>query len=153
MEPIEWHGPAFKYTPKTPLWYWGTIILALILMALGFWQRNFFLVIFVIIAELMVLFWGNQEPDTVKFRIDEKGIAIGQNKLYNYADLEGFAIVKTEDEFDDLVIKRGSILNPYLKIALDKNHSLKAKTALNQKLMEEDYKESFLDWLGEWLGF
>ena len=41
-ESIEWEAPEFLYRHKTVFWYWISAIIAVIIFAFAWWQKNIF---------------------------------------------------------------------------------------------------------------
>lgn len=95
---IQWEAPEFLYQDKDISWYWISIIIAIIILLIAVWQRNFLFGLFVVVAEMMILIWGNAQPRNVKFKITEKGIYLGARQFYFYKELAYFSI---NDEIDD----------------------------------------------------
>ena len=74
---IQWHAPEFEYRAKTMSWYWLSILLAVVILALAVWQKNFLFGIFVIVAEILILVWANREPRTLRAYFEELAAGAG----------------------------------------------------------------------------
>jgi len=98
MNEIKWDAPEFVYHEKSKLWFTGSIVLAALLIAAGASQRNILFIAFVVIAEILVLFWGNEPPRTVRFLLSSKELAIGEEKTYALSDIAEFSVDAREDE-------------------------------------------------------
>ena len=62
---ITWEAPEFEYRPKSVSWYWISIIIAAAIIAFAIWERNFLFGIFIVIAEILFIAWGNETPATI----------------------------------------------------------------------------------------
>ncbi|MEK7077435.1 MAG: hypothetical protein AAB967_04375, partial [Patescibacteria group bacterium] len=92
MQEITWRAPEFEARAKGGVWYWGSIVIAALLLGASVWQRNFLFGVFIIIAEILLLVWGGKEPRTFEFTLNEKGVGVANQKSYPYADLDAFSV-------------------------------------------------------------
>lgn len=146
-----WQAPEFEYRPKDVSWYWLSLIVGIILIALAVWQKNFLFMIFVIIAWLVITVMANRFPAVWEFKIDEKGINIAlpkeksNGKFYPYAEIEGFDIHFGGEDYKELILKTKSKLSPYLKINIHVADEEKIKDFLLKILPQEEYNQSLVD--------
>ena len=85
---IMWQAPEFEYREKGVSWYWVSIIIAACIIAFSVWQHNFLFGLFIIIAEILVITWGNREPATLDFQLSDEHIAIGSYKIHLMKEFE-----------------------------------------------------------------
>ena len=151
---IVWQAPAFKYYEKSVSWYWLSLIIAILLMALAIWQKNFLFAVFVFLAEIAIFVWARRQPELLKFKINEEGVEIAE-KLYSYENLENFCLRPDNENpnFAELILKRKTPVNPYLKILVEVRLASRAKEILSQKLAESVYEDSVLEAIFRWLRF
>ncbi|MBI2591161.1 MAG: hypothetical protein HYW34_00590 [Candidatus Brennerbacteria bacterium] len=152
-EAVEWDAPEFFHRPKTVSWYWLSVIAAIIILVFAWWQKNIFFGFFIIIAEVMLIYFAGQEPRVLKFSINERGVAIDNYKEYSYDALEDFSIRRKNEEFSELIIKTKSHLNRHLKILIQEKSAGAAKEILSKHLPEVEHEDSLLDALHELSGF
>ena len=150
---IIWHAPEFKYQSKDISWYWLTIIAAGILFLISLWQKNLLFVIFIIIAETMLVIWAKDLPRNLQFKLDKKGVHIGKIKSYQYEELNGFHIIEDTDETGELILKTKNKLHPYEKILIASKDIPEIKAFLKNHLEEIDYEESLSDGISRMIGF
>ena len=152
---IEWEAPEYEYHPKSLLWFWTTIVLAVLFLALAIWNKNFLFAVFVIIGEILILIWGAHTPQILKFKIDNKGIYLGEHTFYEFDDISNFSYTSSIwDGFQ--LIKLG--LKSYFKInpsfLVPENITEKVKNAfLEKNIPEVEYEEHFVDSLQKFFGF
>ena len=152
-EPIIWQAPEYEYNPKDVSWYWMSIIVAIVLIGVAFWQKNFLFAVFVVIAELIVIYFSNSFPKIWNFKLDDKGIHIGNNLFYPISDLKSFDIHDIGEEYKELVFKLGAKLKPNLKVFIHSEDEVKIKEKLLKFLPQEDLPVSLADSLERFIRF
>jgi hypothetical protein len=155
MEEINWEAPEFEYQHKNILWYWTTIVLAVLFLALAIWQKNFLFAVFIVISEILVLIWGSAEPRILEFKINSEGIFIGENKFYSWNKISNFSFNQSILEgFNVLKInfKTGLLGGIFILLPIELTDLV--RDFLNsQKIEEVEYEEHFFDTLQKFLGF
>ncbi|MBN2198028.1 hypothetical protein JW698_02455 [Candidatus Wolfebacteria bacterium] len=176
---IEWRAPEFEYYKKDVSWYWLSLIIVIILMALAIWQKNFLFIIFIIIAWLTIITMSYRLPTIWNFKIDDNGIKIelpkekGVEKIYSFKEIKGFDIHDIQEEkflneqdikilskqiikqnkFKKLILKLESKFSPYLKINIPINKEKEIEELLKNFLPKEEYEESLADSLSKLIKF
>ena len=151
---ITWYAPEFRYQHKDLSWYWFSIIGAGVLFLIALWQKNLLFAVFVIVAELMVIIWAKEFPKNIRFKLDKKGVQIGNLKSYFYEELDGFHIHEPdEDGIAELILKTNRRLHPYVKILIIQTDAPQIKEFLKEHLPEIEYEESLSDNLAKMIGF
>lgn len=142
---ISWRAAEFEFREKGPLWYLVIGLVSATLIIVSFAQKNFFFAVFILVASLILMFFGRLRPAVFNFKIGEGGINVGDNKFFTYEKLDGFAIVDRPGRLDEIVIKKKTVINSFLKLPIDSKNAAKAKELLSSKLAEIEYKESIID--------
>ncbi len=150
---ISWQAPEFEFNFKDVSWYWISLIIAIILIFVALWQKNFLFAVFIVFAELAVLYLANKSPQMWQFKINEKGIYIGESKLYEFAKIDCFDIHSYSSEFSELIIKLKSKLNPYIKIFIPPEDEKVIKDYLLNHIPQEELSESLVDSLEKLIRF
>lgn len=147
MAPFEitWRAPEFEYRRKNGSWYLFSILAALVILGLAVWQRNFLLAVFIVIAEILFLFWGNKEPETVDFVLNEKGVAVGPTKFYPANDLQSFGIGEVGDEWAIIALTFKRALRPATQIIAPRNRIEEIQKALKEMADQVEVKETLTD--------
>ncbi|MEK7566174.1 MAG: hypothetical protein AAB494_00680 [Patescibacteria group bacterium] len=153
VENIFWHAPEYEYSPKSSMWYWTSLFLALVLIIFALWQKNFLFAVFVFIAELIVFAVADKHPKIWEFAIDEKGVYIGKSKFYSYDQLEAFDIHINEIGHDQLVLKTKKKISPIVAINIYKEEREKIKEFLKKYIPHEQIDISFGDIISKLIGF
>ncbi len=151
---ITWEAPEYEHREKEPSWFWISIIVSVLILAVAIWQKNFLFGVFIIIAEILVIFWANREPETTRITVTEKGVRIGEEKFYERSRIAAFSIVPHEHtNWFDLVfhLDRRILPNVIVKIPHDKAHDV--HTALSNLYAFFDYEESFVETLERYFWF
>ncbi|MEK7451293.1 MAG: hypothetical protein AAB411_02250 [Patescibacteria group bacterium] len=142
---IFWEAPEYEYHPKGVSWHWMSLVVAGALIIFFVWMENFLFVFFIVVAWILINNLAGKFPPVWEFRIDEKGIAVGKEKFYPYADMEGFDIHKKDEEYCELVLKMKTKLRPYLKINALTADEKKIEKFLSRFLVREEYHQSLTD--------
>lgn len=148
LKEVRWRAPEFQYHEKGVAWYWLTIIIAFILVVISLVMKNFLFAVFLLIAETMIIFWGRQKPRGLEFRLDERGLAIGEKKFYPYGDLSGFASANGE-----VIFRHKGRFNLYTKTIVSPADAGRIESFLNGKLPVFEYRESLMDHIERILRF
>ncbi len=150
---ILWEAPEFDYVEKGAGWYliFGIAFIAMIIF--GWFGQNFFFMIFLFIAGILVVTLSNRKPDNVTFKLGTEGCTVGESKTsYRYSEMKGFAIVEREHRNNLLVFRRNVAVNQYLKLPLKKSVTGEVREFLREKLTEGQYEENLLDVLIDRVG-
>ncbi len=158
---LQWQAPEFEYYEKDVSWYWLSLMVGIILMALAIWQKNFLFVIFIIVAWLVVVGLARRSPSIWNFRIHENGIEIslpkekGAEKFYPFSEIKGFdihdvsvgeiSVEEKENKYKKLMLKLESKFSPYLKINIPVNKEEEIENFLEKHLPKKEYEESLAD--------
>ena len=150
---IKWSAPEFDPRPKGVSWYWLSMIVAVIILGIAVWQKNFLFGFFVVVAEILVLVWGNREPGMVSFSLDQGGLTVG-NKKHLYSEFENFGAENDrEKEWLNLFLNFKSRIKPALKVKIPKELAGEIKRVFASALQEIEHQPSLLDAFEEFLGF
>lgn len=151
---ITWSAPEFEHRPKDTGWYWISIIVAVILVAIAIWQRNFLFAIFITMAEVLVIVWGDKEPATYDFKINEKGLTIGKNLFYPHSHITSFSYTdRDHTEWADVVFYLDKRLQQQVKVHFPKNRLKELQGDLTNIVPLVIHEDSFLENLERFLGF
>jgi len=101
----------------------------------------------------MVVVQGNRKPNIVNFKLTEEGCELGHGVRYRYEELRNFSIRSRPHRLDEIVLRKKTYFNPFIKVLLDSRTAEKARIFLVQKLPEVKYETSLLDVLIDFLGF
>ncbi len=149
---IVWLAPEFSYTEKGPGWYWLTLIASAVIFLVAVWQGNILFSIFIVAAEIMLLYWARQNPKTIEFRITAEGFKIGNIKTYEFENLAGFSIVEGRDS-SELILKTNTMLHPYVRVYIFNKDQDLIKAFLHKHLEEIEYNEPFSEGISRIIGF
>ncbi len=152
-ELLSWRASEYTHHERDATWYWVTGGIAAILLMIAIKQQNFFFGVFILLATTVLFIFYKREPEVVEFSLVESGIHIGKTKFIPYKEIEGFTLRDRPGMLTELIIKKRTRTNPYLRIPTDDNTAIEIKDLLLQKLPEIEYKESVTDTISDLLGF
>lgn len=150
---VSWRAAEYEYHEKDPVWYLWVVGIAIVLIFISLWQNNFFFLVFIVIAGTMVIFMGKKKPRVVEFKVDNEGIRIDKNIVYEYDDIEWFALRSTPGSLNEIIIKKESALNPIMRMRADSKITPEVIEILKKHVEEKEYDESLIDSVSEMLRF
>jgi len=151
---IRWQAPEFEYRPKSVSWYWISIIIAVVIVGISVWQKNFLFGFLIVIAEILILVWANREPPLVEFLVDEKGLGVGGQKFHAWNEMESFSINDyPETDWPNLYFRFHARLKTPLKIKMPKERMAEIQKFLQTLLPQTKHERSALETLEELIGF
>ena len=150
---ICWRAAEFDYKDKDVSWFWITGLAMTILAMIALWQKNFFFFVFLVLAGIMVLIFGKKRPRVFDFKIDEKGVHVGDMNFYPFKDLVGFDINVRPGRLDEVVFRRHSYMDAILKLPADSKTAEKAGSFLLGKVKKFKYEETLVELIADLLGF
>jgi hypothetical protein len=151
---IEWEAPEFEYRPKGVSWYWASIVVAVLLIAIAAWQQNFLFGFFILVAEALVLVWANRTPTLHAFTLTEKGLHIGEKKFYAVTDLESYS---TDEHWSvdwpsiTLYFKRR--FRPAARVHVPSERLLEIDQALKRMVPKIEHEETLIETIEHLIGF
>jgi len=100
----------------------------------------------------MLFTYSRKKPQIVEFKINNEGIGI-ENDFYKYETLESFTVRKRPEHLDEIILKRKTAANPFLKLPIDSKSLISVMAVMKEKIPETEYQESLLETIVEFLGF
>jgi hypothetical protein len=150
---FKWKAPEFEHLEKSTTWYWGSMIVAVLLMGVALWQKNFLFAVFIMLAELALFLFAGEKPKVWNFKIDDKGVTIENHKLYKYADITLYDIHEFSDEYHELVLQTKSKVHHYIKMFIRVEDEAKVTELLDKKTHRGEIEVTFLELLERLIGF
>jgi len=153
---ISWQAPEFEHRPKTVQWYWVTIALAILLLGIALWQRNWAFAAFVVIAELMLMVFGSSEPAMISFSLGRRGLTIGGTTFYPFSDIRSWSADSQgffDPEWPDITIHFKGHFHTGIRIKVPQAIFLDVERILRAEAREIPFKPSMIDVLEKLLGF
>ncbi len=142
---ITWEGPEFEHREKGSSWYWLSIIVAAAVVAFSVWEKNFLFGLFIIVAEILFLVWGNRTPRMVGFTITESGLEIEKQKLHLWKDVDTISVDSGEFGLAELVLIFRAKFKTPLKILFPEGRLTDLRNNLNGIVREVPYEATLLD--------
>jgi hypothetical protein len=91
---VQWTASEFIAHDKAVTWYALFGVIALIVLALVYLiTRDIFSVLIISFLALLVGFTASRKPQVVTFKVDTRGVAVGQ-KFHPYSEFRSFALIQ-----------------------------------------------------------
>lgn len=150
---IYWEAPEYEYKEKSVAWYWMSLFAAIALIVIALWAKNFLFAIFVVITELVLLYFSNRFPKVWSFRIDGKGLHIGDSKVFPFEQIKAFDIHEFDDEYKELVLRVTSKITPHVKIFVFHDDIKAIEERIGKFCQKEEIPVSLVDSLERFFNF
>ena len=154
-EKITWRAAEHEYVAKSGRWYFWIVLIGILLAIFALFQNNFFFLVFVVLATIVMIAFGRQKPHKFDFTVDDDGFSIGDDIDLPFAEIESFSVrERGEGHLDEIILKRKKLVDPFVRVPLDTHTRHKVVVALEKEEIEEEKQEdSFFDSLADILGF
>ena len=150
---IKWQAPEFEYHEKTVSWYWLSIIIAAVIVAFSVWAKNFLFGLFIVVAEILFIVWGNREPRLIDFSIDANGIGIVGGKVHALNAFESVSIDPLENGWADIVFTFRAKLKTPFKVLFPEDRLVELRAYMKTILKEVPYEPTLIDSIEKLLRF
>lgn len=151
---ITWEAPEFEIREKSVSWYWISIIVASVIVAFAVWQKNFLFGFFIVIAEILLVLWGNEIPRTLPFTITEKDVEIGDGlRSYALNAFESYSVDPLNGEWTELIFTFKSQIKTPLKMLFPESNIKELRDDLKGILREVEHQPTLLDAIERLIGF
>lgn len=150
---IKWEAPEFEYREKGVSWYWLSIIVAALIVAFSVWEKNFLFGLFIVLAEILFIIWGNRVPRMVNFVMDETGITIDNGKFYSFKDFDTMSVDAPMDGLAELIFVFRARFKTPLKVLFPADRLAELRAHMKTVLKEVPYEPTLLDAIEKLLRF
>lgn len=152
---ISWSAPEYEFREKTPVWYWTSIVIAILCIIYAVWNSNYLFAVFVVIAEVLIIIWGNEPARMVNFSLSPKGLSIDRKKTHPLSAIDHFSVEDLDHaEWPNLVFHFKKTFHIGFKV-----HAPRAQLAEIRELLlaagvrQQEREETLVEILEEFLGF
>lgn len=149
---LRWKAAEYEYREKTPGWFLAVGAISVVLLVIALLQKNFFFAVFIIFAAVIVMVFGKRRPAILEFYLDDEEIGVGKAS-FKYNELDGFSVRRRPGHLNEIVLKKKTVVSPFLRIPIDSKLAAEAEQLLGEKLPQTEYQESLVDVFAEWFGF
>jgi hypothetical protein len=150
---MQWEAPEYEYREKTVLWYWISIVIAAIIIAFSVWEKNFLFGLFIVVAEILFIVWGNRAPRALRFTLTENNIEVEGKKTHSLKDFESVGIDPLGNGWIELVFIFHAKLRIPFKVMFPENRLNELRDHLRMVLKEVPYEPTLIDSIEKLLWF
>lgn len=151
---ITWEAPEFEYREKGVSWYWISIIIAALIIAFSVWQKNFLFGFFIVVAEILLIVWGNREPRTTQFTLTDDRVTIeAYGKTYLMKEFESWSADAGGAEWTDVMFYFRSRVHPPLALIVPDAKVAEIRANLKGVLKEIEHEPTFIDSIEKFFRF
>jgi len=149
---VIWEAPEHHHTEKGSDWYWalGIITIAGAITTIIFGNVLFGIVI--LLAGIVMALISSKHPRIITYAVSTRGVRVGTT-FYPYSALKCFYINEEHHRHIQLLMHAKSIFAPLIVIPVPDDALEDIEYLIEPRLPEEHLKESFGQYLLEFLGF
>ena len=152
IEPVQWTASEFIQHEKSPSWYAGLLLGAVVLaVAVYVLTKNLISTVMVVVVAFFFAVFALRRPRELSYQVDERGVRIG-SKFYAYANFKAFSIVQ-EEGMDSIWLMPLKRFMPILSLYFAPEDGPKIVNVLAQYLPVEEHKLDPVDRLMHRLRF
>jgi hypothetical protein len=148
-----WEAPEFEYREKDVSWYWISIIIAAAIIAFSVWQKDFLFGLFIVIAEMLFIVWGNRTPKTIAFTLTDTELDIGGYKSYSMREFEGWSIDADGLDWAEVALYFRSRIHPSLTLIVPTAKVAELRANMKTVLKEIEHQPTIVDSIEKFLHF
>lgn len=149
---LQWSALEFIKHEKTPVWFIFGGIIAIVLIIIALWTKNFIFALIIILATFSVFIWAQKQPKKITFSLTPRGLKI-QDTVYTFDNLKSFWIFYEPPEIKYLSIESKKLFMPRIVIPIDDENPNEIRKYLLKYLPEEEQHESLIDILARRLKY
>lgn len=152
---ISWSAPEYEFREKTPAWYWASIAIAVLCIVYALWSRTYLFAVFIVIAEVLIIVWGNEPARMVDFSLSPKGLSIDRKKTYSLSQIDHFSIEDLDHaDWPNLIFHFKKAFHIGFKVHVPRPQLAEIRAILaGAGVKERDREETLIEVLEEFLGF
>jgi hypothetical protein len=150
---IAWEAPEFEYREKDVAWYWVSIIAAAFIIAFSAWQKDFLFGLFIVIAEVLFIVWGNRVPKMIPFTLIDAELAVGGYRSYAMKEFESWSVDLEDGGWADMAFYFRSRIRPPLAVIVPAEKVAEIRANLKTVLKEIEHEPTLVDSIEKFLRF
>jgi hypothetical protein len=148
-EEIYWDWYEYEFQEKTADWFWifGTIAVLLIIICviLG----NFLLGLIILLSAFILGTYAKRPPAMITYGLGHNGVKHGE-AIFRYDTIKSFWVNKDRQH---LIIESTRMVKPHIVIPLGDTDPEIIRQRLLPIIKEQEYRETFSDYISEFFGF
>lgn len=148
MEEIFWDAPEYEDHERGIEWHGIVIIVAIVLIGVAFWQKNFLFGVLVVLGTATLFLWNRHSSPVHTIRLRERMIHIGPQLSFHVDEFMGFAIEHGrhhDPEWGKLHLRSKHRLRPYVTITIPRGKFDVVRSHLLQHIAELEHDPSLTD--------
>lgn len=149
---FSWQAPSSHRTPRTAQWYLVSIGVMLVCVVVALYQGNLLFAMFAVLAELFLLFLGQERPRQIVYAVNERGLSANGDILREHQELDSFAFHDMGGRYIEVVFRPADTLKTYTRILIPRERVEDAKVFFGQRWYEFQYEGGITDVMAQFLG-
>ncbi len=149
---LEWQAHEYEHAPKGHSWFlWGSVAAAALII-IGALTRNYFFILFIAVAAIVVYLYAKRPPKEIYCAITSRGVQIGR-RMFEFENLNSFWIFYEVGGIKHLSLESKKALLPRLRVPLGDANPVELRRTLIKFVNEVEHEESLVDIFSRMAGF
>ena len=123
------------------------------MIAFAVWERNILFGLFVVIAEILLIAWGNREPEIISFLLTETELEIGALKIHSLKEFESWSADDVGGGWTEFFFNFKTHVKIPLKVLVPDERVEEIRRNLKTVLKEVEHQPSLIDAIERLIGF
>jgi hypothetical protein len=151
---ITWSAPEFRFYEKSGAWFLASVLVSGVIILFSLWQKNILFAIFVVIGEMMIWFWAQQEPREFPYELTEQGVT-APHASYQFINFEAFAVVNDSagSPLAELILFPKRKVSMLVRILIKDEMIEEVRMFVKAHLAEREYHETLSEHISKLLRF
>ena len=149
---VSWQAPEFIHVEKSSTWYLWSIGIALAIALISFFQRNLLFMLFVILAEAVLLLFSSRRPALRVYGFTESAFLLADESVHPLTEFSAYAFIEETDRYSELILRPAKKTKFYIKVLIPHERVSDTTQFLSKHLRVFEYQESLPDALSKRIG-
>lgn len=137
---FSWEFPEYIKYKRTKWWYLGMGLFGGLLMIYAIVAKNFLFALIIVMVGIIIFLYEAKEPLTVKFKITEDGLELGDN-FFLWKEIKNFWVIYEPPTIKNLYVDFKNIFRPRISVPLEGQDPIKIRERLLEYIDEDTEKE------------
>lgn len=149
---LSWEAEEYDHMPKGGLWFGILGGAAVVTAVAAILLENYFFAAFVVIASLLIGWFGAARPQSVRFAISGQGVELG-SRFHSFEEFRSFWIFYDPPLFKELSLESKKMFMPRIRVPLGEVDHARVREILIRFLAEKKHEEPIVPLISRVLRF
>ncbi|MBI2639621.1 MAG: hypothetical protein HYW90_01875 [Candidatus Sungbacteria bacterium] len=149
---ITWEAQEYDHMPKGRWWFVVLGVLVAAIAVAAILLENYFFAAFIVIAGILISWFGVSGPQKIRFVITAQGIELG-GRFHSFGEIRSFWIFYDPPLFKELSLESKKMFMPRIRVPLGEVDPARVREILIRFLAEKKHEEPIVPLISRALKF